>query len=139
MVKSVQIRAAKATDWSSIVDILECCGLPTDVVGDSSHFFQVAVLGGQVVGCACTEKYDETVVVRSVAVTPEHHGQHITIHLVGTALTRARAEGCTRAVLITAGDDDFSPPELELPEEVSLSADFVRRFGISRKSKEPID
>jgi len=139
MVKSVQVRAAMATDWPSIVDILESCGLPTDVVGDASHVFQVAVLGEQVVGCACTEQYDETVVVRSVAVTPEHHGQRITTHLVGTALTRARAKGCTKAVLIAVGDDDFSPPELELPEEVSLSADFVRRLGISRKSKQPVD
>ncbi len=139
MVKNVQIRAAKATDWSSIVDILERCGLPTDVVGDSSHVFQVAVLGEQVVGCACTEQYDETVVVRSVAVTPEHHGQHIATHLVGTALTRARAKGCTKAVLIAAGDDDFSSPELEFPEEVSLSAEFLRRLGISRKSLQPVD
>ncbi|WP_082016765.1 GNAT family N-acetyltransferase [Cupriavidus sp. IDO] len=139
MVKSVQVRAAEATDWPSIVDILESCGLPTDFVGDSSHFFQVAVLDEQVVGCACTEQYDETVVVRSVAVTPEHHGQHITTHLVGTALTRAKAKGYTKAVLIAAGSDDFSPPELELPEEVSLSADFVRRFGFSRRSKHPVD
>ncbi|WP_080745077.1 GNAT family N-acetyltransferase [Cupriavidus necator] len=139
MVKSVQVRAAKATDWPSIVDILESCGLPTDFVGDSSHFFQVAVLGEQVVGCACTEQYDETVVVRSVAVTPERHGLRITTHLVGNVLTRARAEGCTKAVLIAAGDDDFSPPELELPEEVTLSADFVRRFGTSRRSKHPVE
>lgn len=138
MVKSVQVRAAEAADWPSIVDILDSCGLPTDFVGDSSHFFQVAVLGEQVVGCACTEQHDETVVVRSVAVTPEHHGQHITTHLVGTALTRARAEGCTKAVLIAAGGDDFSPPELELPEEVSLSPNFVRRFGFNRRSKHPV-
>ncbi|WER47986.1 GNAT family N-acetyltransferase [Cupriavidus sp. WKF15] len=139
MVKSVQVRAAKATDWPSIVDILESCGLPTDVVGDSSHVFQVAVLGEQVVGCACTEQYDETVVVRSVAVAHEHYGRHITTDLVGAVLTGAHAEGCTKAVLIAAGDEDFSAPELDSPEEINLSQKFVRRLGIRRRSKHPAD
>jgi len=40
MVKSVQVRAAEATDWPSIVDILESCGLPTDFVGDHRTSFK---------------------------------------------------------------------------------------------------
>jgi amino-acid N-acetyltransferase len=114
--------------------------LPTDVVGDSSHVFQVAVLGEQVVGCTSAEQYDETVVVvRSVAVAQEHHGRHIPTDLVGTVLTGALAEGFIKAVLIAAGDDDFSAPELDSPEEISLSSNFVRRFGIRRRSKQPVD
>ncbi|MCY0854175.1 GNAT family N-acetyltransferase [Cupriavidus sp. D39] len=67
------------------------------------RFFHLAVLDKRVVGCACAEQYGETVVVRSVGVLQEYRGHQIATHLVGSMLTRARADGCTKAVLITAG------------------------------------
>ncbi|MFJ1252888.1 GNAT family N-acetyltransferase [Cupriavidus sp. CuC1] len=142
MMRSVQIRVAGETDWPAIVDVLECCGLPNDVVDQALRFFHLAVLDERVVGCACAEQYGETVVVRSVGVLQEYRGHQIATHLVGSILTRARADGCTKAVLITAGrlglsnHCDFSLAELEsMPEEVRLSKTFVGRFGGGRTFK----
>ncbi len=136
MMRSVQIRAAGETDWPAIADVLECCGLPNDVVDQAPRVFHIAVLGERVVGCACAEQYGETVVVRSVGVLQEYRSHEIATHLIGSVLTRARADGCTKAVLITAGrlglanHCEFSLAELEsMPEEVSLSKAFLRRFG----------
>ncbi|MCY0853956.1 GNAT family N-acetyltransferase [Cupriavidus sp. D39] len=136
MMRGMQIRAAEEADWPAIVDVLECCGLPNDVFDQTLRFFHIAVLGERVVGCACAEQYGETVVVRSVGVLQEYRGHPIATQLVGSVLTRARADGCTKAVLITAGrlglanHCEFSLAELEsMPEEVSLSKAFLRRFG----------
>lgn len=142
MMRGVEIRAAGEADRSAIVDVLECCSLPNDAVDQGSRFFHIAVLSERVVGCACAEQYGETVVVRSVGVLHEYRGHQIATHLVGSVLTRARSDGCTKAVLITAGrlglrnHCDFSLAELEsMPEEVRLSKTFMRRFDGCRKLK----
>ncbi|MCY0854913.1 GNAT family N-acetyltransferase [Cupriavidus sp. D39] len=146
MMRSVQIRAAGETDWAAIAEVLECCGLPSDVVDQALRVFHIAVLGERVVGCACSEQYGETVVVRSIGVLQEYRDHQIATHLIGSVLTRARADGCTKAVLIIAGQlgvrnhGDFSLSELEcMPEEVRLSKAFVRRFGGWRTLKIPTD
>ncbi|EHP44146.1 N-acetyltransferase GCN5 [Cupriavidus basilensis OR16] len=142
MMRSVQIRAAGENDWLAIVDVLEYCGLPNDVVNQATRAFHIATLGENVIGCACAEQYGETVVVRSVGVLQEYRGHQIATRLIGSILTCARADGCTKAVLITAGrlgllnHCDFSLAELKsMPEEVRLSRSFVRRFGVRRTLK----
>ena len=146
MMRSVQIRAAGETDWPAIADVLECCGLPNDVVDQAPRVFHIAVLGERVVGCACAEQYGETVVVRSVGVLQEYRSHEIATHLIGSVLTRARADGRTKAVLIIAGQldfrnhCDFSLTELEcMPEEVRLSKTFMRRFGGWKSFKISVD
>lgn len=146
MIRGVQIRAAEASDWSSIVEVLESRGLPSDVIYRPSHFFHVALSGKQVVGCACAEQYDETVLVRSVSVLQEYRDQRIATALIGAVLTRARADGCTKAVLVTTEEldspkhCDFSLAEPEtMPEEVELSSEFLRKFGARGLAKARID
>ncbi|MNT38629.1 Acetyltransferase (GNAT) family protein [compost metagenome] len=146
MIRGVQIRAAESSDWPSIVEVLESRGLPSDVIYRSSQFFHVALSGKQVVGCACAEQYDGTVLVRSVGVLQEYRDQRIATALIGTVLTRARADGCTKAVLVTTeGLDspmhcDFSlaAPE-SMSEEVELSSEFLRKFYARALAKPRID
>ncbi|WP_043357397.1 GNAT family N-acetyltransferase [Cupriavidus basilensis] len=144
--RSLQIRAAEEVDWPAIGEVLECCGLPSEFVDQTSCFFHVALAGERVVGCACAEQCDQTVVVRSVGVLKEYRGHQIATRLVDTVLTRARADGCTKAVLITAGRLGFSTHydvslgELEvMPEEVELSRAVLRRFGARGLAKLRID
>lgn len=95
-------REAEAGGRQAIADVLDSCGLPTDTTAEPSCFFHVAVLHEQVVGCACAEQYGETIVVRPVGVQPDFRGNHIATGLISSVLTRARAQGCTKAILITA-------------------------------------
>jgi len=131
----VLIREAEASERQAIVELLDCCGLPSDIIANPSSLFHVALLNEQVVGCACAEQYGETIVVRSVGVLPEFRGHHIATKLIGSVLTRARAQCCTKAVLITAGrfglpgHYDIPLVELEsMPEALSLSDTFLRKF-----------
>jgi amino-acid N-acetyltransferase len=136
MTGNLQIRAALERDWREISQVLESCGLPHDDAGQSPGFFHVAVLGDGIVGCACAERYDQTVVVRSVAVREGYYDPQIAIRLVGALLTRACAQGCTKAVVVTA--DEHTPfwgnhstlgSTDSLPEAVKLSKGLLRRFG----------
>ncbi len=136
MLRDVRIRTAEEADWPAISQLLNSCGLPSDDVDVSSRLFYLAVLDENVVGCACAERYEETVVVRSVGVLQEYRDHQIATHLVGAVLTRACADGCKKAVLVTTdylgsfARDDFSPASLDsMPEEVELSRKFLRRFA----------
>lgn len=143
MKSGVIVREAEAGERHAIAEILDCCGLPRDVTTESSCFFHVAVVDEQVVGCACAEQYGETIVVRSVGVLPEFRGRQIATSLIGSVLTRARAQCCTKAVLITAGrlglpgHCDVPLVELEaMPEALSLSDALLRRFQSPRSGKQ---
>ncbi|WP_454743390.1 GNAT family N-acetyltransferase [Cupriavidus necator] len=135
MMKRVRVREAEASERQVIADVLDSCGLPSDITAEPSCFFHVALLDEQVVGCACAEQYGETIVVRSVGVLQEFRGHHIATSLIGSVLTRARAQCCTKAVLITAGrfglPGHYDVPLVELesmPEALSLSDSLLRRF-----------
>lgn len=143
MKNGVLVREAEAGEQKAIAELLDCCGLPSDVTAESSCFLHVAVLNEQVVGCACAEQYGETIVVRSVGVLPDFRGHHIATSLVGSVLTRARAQGCTKAVLITAGrlgfPGHYDVPLVEfesIPEALSLSDALLRRFRSPRTGKQ---
>ncbi|MDW3683012.1 GNAT family N-acetyltransferase [Cupriavidus sp. CV2] len=146
MIRGVQIRAAEASDWPSIVEVLESRGLPSDVIDRSSHFFHVAMSGEQVVGCACAEQFDGTVLVRSVGVLWEYRDERIAIYLIGAVLNRAYAEGCTKAVFVIADglnfithcDFQLAEPAI-MSEEVVLSSEFLRKFGARGLAKPRID
>ncbi|MGY2489195.1 GNAT family N-acetyltransferase [Cupriavidus sp. CP313] len=136
MARDLKIRAAEAAEWQRISQVLDSCGLPHDDIDLSSRLFHIALLHGKVVGCACAERYDKTVVVRSVAILPEYSDRRIVMHLVGAVLMRACAEGCTKAVLVTAKAYSAGPPCKSslasmdaMPEELELSKKLIRRFG----------
>jgi amino-acid N-acetyltransferase len=135
MMSGVLIRKAEANEWQAIAHVLDSCGLPSDMIAEPSCFFHVALLNEQVVGCARAEQYGETIVVRSVAVLQGFRGHDIEIKLIGSVLTRARAQCCTKAVLITAGrfglpgHCDVPLVDFEsMPEALSLSDALLRRF-----------
>ncbi len=136
MTRHLQFRAAQGADWQAISQVLDNCGLPSDHVALSSRRFHIAVLNEAVVGCACAERYDQTVVVRSVAVLREYSDHQIATQLVGAVLARACAEGCTKAVFVTAGEYRSlvgESPRLatvdSMPEEIKLSHRLLRRYG----------
>jgi amino-acid N-acetyltransferase len=136
MTRDLRIRAAAAGEWPDIARVLQQCGLPIEEVEPAVNQFHVAILDGQLVGCGGGERYGDTVVVTSVAVLPEFRDRGIASHLVWAVLTRARANGCRRAVLLSATCPSyfarygFSLCAVEnLPQEVLAAKAFRRRDG----------
>ena len=86
MTRDLRVRAAQPADWPAIAEILQSCGLASDDLDPS----------------LATEAYGDTVVVRSVAVLQPYRDRGIATHMVSAALMRARANGCARAVLLSA-------------------------------------
>ncbi|SPA28371.1 GNAT family N-acetyltransferase [Cupriavidus taiwanensis] len=133
MMKDLRIRAAVPTDAPAVGEVLERCGLPLDGVPRLLEHFHVAVLGTQIIGCAAGERCGETVVIRSVAVLPEHRDQGVATHVVRAALMRARANGARRAVLLASSCPSYFArygftlvPAAKLPPEVMSSSEFHR-------------
>jgi amino-acid N-acetyltransferase len=102
MIRDLRIRAAGTQDLPAVWNVLAQCGLDDHEVEDHLDAFHVAVLEGRVIGCAGAERYDELVVIRSVAVLPEYRQRGVATHLVSAVLMRARAQGVRRAVLATS-------------------------------------
>jgi len=136
MIKDIRIRAAGSADMQALAQVLRSCGLPNIDIEHASRLDSLAALGESVVGCACGEIYGETVAIHSVAVLGEYRGHHIASHLVRAVLMRARANGCTRATVLTPEHPSFFArfgftltAAGEMPQEMQLSNEFVRRFG----------
>ncbi|MGT2457537.1 GNAT family N-acetyltransferase [Cupriavidus basilensis] len=136
MIRSVKIRAAGPADMQAISKVLHKCGLPSDDVEASVRLYHVAVLDDNVIGCACGEQFDDTIVVHTVAVLQDYRDQRVATHLVGALLMRARANGCTTATLLTAEHPSFfarygfTLTSVDLiPKQVKLTKEFQRRFG----------
>lgn len=131
--KDLRIRVAVPTDAAAVGEVLERCGLPVDGVPRLLEHFHVAILGAQIIGCAAGERCGDTVVIRSVAVLPEHRDQGVATHVVRAALMRARANGARRAVLLASSCPSYFArygftlvPAAKLPPEVMASSEFHR-------------
>lgn len=137
MTRDLQLRGAQATDLHAIAALLERCGLHAADIEPLLPWFHVAAMDGRVVGCAGAERYGKSVVVRSVAVLPEYRDRGIASHLVQSVLTRARADGCRHAVLLSASCPSYFArygfslvTASRLPPEVLASAEFHRDAGV---------
>lgn len=95
------VRPATGADWESISSLLSNAQLPLDGARDQLPRFRVAELDGIVVGCAATERYGTDALLRSVAVSPAHHGRAIGATLVARVLDETRDEGIQTVVLLT--------------------------------------
>ncbi|WP_232431243.1 GNAT family N-acetyltransferase [Cupriavidus sp. UYPR2.512] len=101
MIKDLRIRSAGTQDLPAVSKVLAQCGLDEHEIEAHLDAFHVAELEGRVVGCAGAERYDDLIVIRSVAVLPEFRQLGVATHLVSAVLMRARAQGVRRAVLAT--------------------------------------
>jgi len=133
MIKDMRVRMAQPSDAPAIGAVLERCGLPVDDLARLVGEFHVAILDGQLVGCACAERFGDTAIIRSVAVLREWRDQGVASHLVNTVMMRARANGVRRAVLLTSTCPSYFARygfslihASKLPHEVLESKEFQR-------------
>lgn len=136
MIRDVRIRAAGSADVEAISQVLRSCGFLGSDIDLSSRLYSLAVLGEKVIGCASGEMHSETVIIQAAAVLGEYRGRQVATHLVRAILMRARANGCTRAAVLTSEHPaffarfGFTLTALDdMPQRMKLSKDFLRRFG----------
>jgi amino-acid N-acetyltransferase len=101
------IRAAGAADRGSVADLLTAARLPLDGLSAGLEHFLVAEEGGRIVAAAGLERYDDSVLLRSVVVEPSHRGSGLGATLSEAALAMARALGARHAYLLTDTAEGF--------------------------------
>src|SRR5215469_5633846 len=112
------IRRAMPYDWPKMASLLATTDLP--LAGAQAHLsdFFLAFRDDVLIGSAGLERYDDTTLLRSVAVAAPERGHGLGQALVQQALTYAASLGVRQVVLLT-----------------TTAADFFLRFGFQPISR----
>lgn len=102
-------RIATSTDWGAIAALLSRAALPLEGAEDHLRDFLLAFKDEQLVGTAALERYDDTGLLRSVAVTEAEQGSGLGQELVRRLLDQARADGLANVALLTTTAAGFFP------------------------------
>jgi N-acetylglutamate synthase-like GNAT family acetyltransferase len=128
---SFSLRQAAPADWPAVARLLSSHGLPLAGAEANLPTTVLAVVGGEVVGCAAAEVHGAAVLLRSVAVAPGLHERGIGRALVGTVLDEARRRGLDTVHLLTTTAPDWfarfgfgHEPIGRAPASLSASAEF---------------
>ena len=128
----IAIEKARPGDVDAVLRLLDENKLPRDGWRDHLGTTIVARRGGEIVGVAALEVYEDGALMRSVAVAPALHG-----HGLGHApdrcgpAARARSEA-PRAYLLTTTAERFFPKFGF--ERVETSSEFLPRCSIRSNS-----
>src|SRR6185369_10820302 len=88
--RAMQIRAAHASEFAAIRDLLELAGLPTGDLSTSNIEWLIAVSEGKLEGVLGLESFGSAALLRSLAVQPSARGSGIASALVGELELRSR-------------------------------------------------
>lgn len=102
----LDIQPARGSD-PALKALLEGAGLPTDDLEDAGRMFFLASVGGSVYGSGGFETAGGDVLLRSIAVDPDHRGQGFGKAIILDILERARLGGSVRAFLLTTSAAPF--------------------------------
>lgn len=103
----VTYRNATAEDIAAIVAVLDGAGLPSREIESIIDGFIVVERDGAVVACGAIEVYEDTALVRSVAVSKEARGTGIGRELSQRLIAAALDRGCTDLYLFTGDAHTF--------------------------------
>jgi N-acetylglutamate synthase-like GNAT family acetyltransferase len=101
------IQSAAAADLAIVLDLLERSGLPATGLSDHLDTLLVAHDGERVVGSAALELYDDSALLRSVAVDAPARGSRVGQRLTVAALDLARQRGIRDVFLLTTTAETF--------------------------------
>jgi phosphinothricin acetyltransferase len=125
------IRSATPRDWERVAALLSASSLPTDGAREHIGDFVVAERDGELVGCASIERYEETGLLRSVAVSASERGRGTGADLVRRCISEAAQAGLGSLVLLTTTAERYFPRfgfevigRSEVPASVHASAEF---------------
>lgn len=87
--------------------LLDGVGLPTDDLEDAGRMFFLANVDGSACGSGGFETAGGDILLRSIAVDPDHRGQGLGKMITMDVLERARRGGAVRAFLLTTSAAPF--------------------------------
>ncbi|WP_082640615.1 GNAT family N-acetyltransferase [Aureimonas sp. N4] len=100
--------ATAVDDPSGLVGLLSAAGLPTEDVAEPGRvFLRYANEGGEFVGIGGLEHLGAAVLLRSIAVVPEHRGRGIGGAITADLMERSREQGAADAFAFTTGERTF--------------------------------
>jgi amino-acid N-acetyltransferase len=97
---------ATARDQAAVAELLSLNDLPAIDLGEVEEAW-VVELDGALVGCVALERYGDTGLLRSLAVSPTARGRGVGGNLVDTVVTYAAEFGMTRVALLTLDSQGF--------------------------------
>jgi amino-acid N-acetyltransferase len=132
MLRTLKIRKATSSDLLIISTILSSHKLPLQGLQHHLENFLVAEAEGTIIGTIGLEHYDETGLLRSVAVLPQYQSKGIGDRLVNTMIEYAKEKNIKQVYLLTETAQKFfekkgfTPVERsEVKGEVLTSEEFV--------------
>ena len=126
------IQHAARSDLSSVIPLLERCGLLLDGAAEALGTMVVARNAGELIGVVAVELYSDGALLRSLAVAPEFRSQGIGGQLVDAAVGIAERAGVPSVFLLTKTAAAFFPkfgsqsiPRDQVPQSVQRSVEFA--------------
>ncbi len=126
------LRPANAADDPALRALLASANLPFDDVSSERQDFIVAVRDGGIVGCGALETFDDSALLRSLAVAEQHRGAGVGGDLYERLVARARERGLRLLFLLTTtaapyfARRGFEPIDrAAAPERMTKSAQFA--------------
>lgn len=101
MQNTLNYRAAERSDWPAIEALLVAGKLPLDGAREHLDNFIVGEADGEVLCVGGFEAYEQTGLLRSMAVASSLRGKGIGDHLLGAVKARARVQGVESLYLLT--------------------------------------
>jgi N-acetylglutamate synthase-like GNAT family acetyltransferase len=128
----IMIHNAKQYELSDILALLDECELPKEGLEAHVSTTLVARIGNEIVGCSALELYDESALLRSVAVKPSYRRRGLGQHLTQATLDLARRHKIPNVYLLTETASTFFSrlgfkpiPRSNVPEEVQRSVEYT--------------
>lgn len=100
--------ATAVNDPAGLVGLLSTAGLPIEDVAEPGRvFLRYATEGGEFVGIGGLEPLGAAVLLRSIAVVPEHRGRGMGGAITADLMERGRMQGAADAFAFTTGERTF--------------------------------
>jgi len=129
----VIIAPAQAADLDIVEAFLEREHLPLAGLHEHPQHMFVARAGNRIVGCASLELYNDSALLRSVAVDAEYLGSGIASDLTRAALRLAARRAVSTVYLLTTTAERFFPrfgfevvDRADVPPALRMSAEFAQ-------------
>ena len=122
------IEPAKAADIAEIAEILRGSKLPPEAIEEHLSGFLVARSTSGIAGCVAVERYENTGILRSLAVVPGFREKNLGTRLAQAIIDRARDGGVRTMVLLTETAEGFF--------EKKLGFEVVERSAVATAARE---
>jgi len=127
IVDDVYYTLASESETNSIVELLASSHLPVSDLNAGERTFLSATSGGKLIGCVAVETYEDSGLLRSLAVTEEFRGKGTGKKLVEEAESWAKSNNLKSLYLLTTTASGFFPQLGWKIAERSAAPDSIQR------------